>query len=493
MGFTTPVFLIFFLPASLLLYFLVGSRYKNLVALAASLFFFAWGNLFYVPLMLVMVAVNFFLGKEIGRKRTIQDGSGGADAEARQRSYLLSGIVFNLGLLVFFKLLVAYGAGWLNLIVGRGVTGWLEQNPLPLGFSYIAFQMISYLMDVRNETCDSEKGFLDFALYVMLFPKIVVGPIARYSDLADQLKSREVSAPAIAQGARRFITGFAKKALIADTLAQVVNPAFALSAPDFSTATAWLALLGFTLQLYYDFSGYTDMAIGLGQMLGFRFVENFNYPYISQSISEFWRRWHISLSGWFRDYVFYPLERTRRRADRLRQILHMLVVFLLTGFWHGLTLTFLIWGLIHGAAIAGEMAGFGRALKKAWRPLQHLYTLAVLMLGWVFFRSSTPQYALQFLARLFGWQGGISPAAFSVTSLAPVIQISVALALVFALVFSFPVLPALQQAGERLIRRGVPASQPLFSAADLALLLVFVSSITVAFTRPYLASIYSGF
>lgn len=493
MSFTTPVFLFFFLPASLLLYYLAAKRYKNLIALAASLVFFAWGQLVYLPLMAVMIAANFFLGKQIEQRRAAPDSGDEAGAAAGQKRYLVGGIAVNLGLLVFFKTLVSYGAGWLGPAVGQAAAAWLEQNPLPLGLSYIAFQMISYLLDVYNEICDSEKDFLDFALYVMLFPKIIVGPIARYSDLASPLRSREVTVKGAADGARRLIAGFAKKVLIADTLAQVVNPAFALATPNFSTGTAWLALVGFTLQLYFDFSGYTDMAIGLGQMLGFRFVENFNYPYISQSISEFWRRWHISLSGWFRDYVFYPLERTRRRADRLRQILHMLVVFLLTGLWHGLTLTFLIWGAIHGAAIALEMAGFGRTLKKAWRPLQHLYALAVVMLGWVFFRSTSLEYALQLLARLFGWQGGISQASFSAVNFPLLAQLSIGLALMTGLILTAPVPQATQQAWERVFRREDTAAKALFSGVDLILLLMFVTSVIAAFNRPYLASIYSRF
>ncbi len=362
MQFNSPYFLFIFLPVCLLLYFVANPRYRNPIALAASLVFLAWGQLFYLPLMVFIIVLNFYLAQSLERTREH------SEPQDQARKILVWGVALNVFLLMFFKVALTYGTGWLAFLPG-GMAEGIAHNSLPLGLSYITFQVIAYLVDVYNEVHDSEKSLLNFSLFVLLFPKMITGPIVRYRDLAEQLTNRQVSAAAAALGARRFIIGLAKKTLIADQLARVVNPAFGLAAPDFSTGIAWLVLVGYALQLYFDFSGYTDMAIGMGQMFGFRFVENFNYPYIARSISDFWRRWHISLSSWFRDYVFVPLEFARRRSGGVfRQQTHILIVFLLTGLWHGVTLNFVLWGLVHGLAIALEMSGFGRWLKKSGRP-----------------------------------------------------------------------------------------------------------------------------
>lgn len=495
MSFNAPAFLFFFLPVSLLFYFAVDRRFKNLVALVASLVFFAWGQLFYLPLMLLVIVLNYFLGRHIENRR--------AQPEAARKA-LIWGIALNVALLLFFKLVTAYGTAWLVFLPG-GLVQEITRYPLPLGLSYITFQVISYLVDVYNELCDSEKSFLNFSLYILLFPKIITGPITRYRDLADQLSNREVTARGAAAGARRFILGLAKKALIADQLARIVNPAFALSTPAFSTGTAWLVLVGFALQLYFDFSGYTDMAIGLGGMLGFRFVENFNYPYISRSITEFWRRWHISLSSWFRDYVFYPLEFSRRRsgaaqtpsaaqrAGLFRQQTDILAVFLLTGLWHGVTINFVLWGLVHGLALALEMTIFGRWLKNAWKPLQHAYALLVILFGWVFFRSTTPEYAGLFLARLVGLGQGAGVVPYSVTRPLPLIENSVWLALLLGILFSLPVLPALRAAWKRFTGRYPLAAGAGLVGSDLLLLFLLVSSVAASVGSTFVASIYGGF
>lgn len=484
MSFDSTVFLFIFLPVCLLVYFAADRRYRNGVALLASLVFFAWGQLYYLPLMLALIAANYAAGRRIEAVR----------AQPGPARRLLAGIiVLNLLPLVFYKLISGYGTAWLGLfLMPEGIDA-LQQHGLPLGLSYIVFQLISYQVDVYNELADSEKRFLTFALYVLLFPKIIVGPIARYRDLAAQFEERQLTPAGVAEGVRRFILGLAKKALIADTLGRIVNPAFDLPAPNFSTGIAWLVMAGYALQLYFDFSGYTDMAIGLGQMLGFRFVENFNYPYISKSISEFWRRWHISLSSWFRDYVFYPLEFTRRRADRLRQQLHVLIVFLLTGLWHGLTLTFVAWGLLHGLAIALEMGGLGRALKRAWAPLQHAYALAVILVGWVFFRSASLSYAGQFLARLAGWQGGITPLPYTMTQPLPVIDPSVWLALAAGILFSLPVFPAVQKSWQQFAARRRVFAGVGVAGADLVLLLLLAASVAALVSARYVTNIYGGF
>lgn len=483
MSFNSPAFLFFLFPVSLLVYYAIDRRYKNLVALAASLVFFAWGQWFYLPLMVLLILVNYFLAHTIEQKR---------EEPQQARPYLWAGIIFDLVILFFFKIVAGYGTGWLSFLPEDWSTQ-LTSTPLPLGLSYVTFQVISYLLDVYNEACDAEKHFLNFGLYVLLFPKIVIGPITRYRDLASQLTDREITAQGAASGARRFIQGLAKKVLIADILAQVVNPAMSLSSPNFSTGIAWLVLVGYTVQLYFDFSGYTDMAIGLGQMMGFRFVENFNYPYISRSVTEFWRRWHISLSSWFRDYVFIPLEFARRRDKFLRQQTDILIVFLLTGLWHGVTVNFVIWGLIHGLALAVEMTPFGRWLKKSWTPLQHIYTLLVVMVAWVFFRAPSLAYAVQWLARLAGSSQGLTALPYSATKPLPLIDPSVWLALGLGIFLSLPVLPALRKAAQRLTGRFAWASTPVLVGSDLLLFGLLVSAVAATVGSSYVASIYGGF
>lgn len=484
MSFNSLAFLFLFLPVCLLVYWLADKRYRNVVLLAASLAFFAWGQWYYLPLMLVVIAANYYLAQRIERLR---------GEEGRARPTLLISIGLNLILLVFFKLMVSYGAAWLAGSLPPGQTSWFVQNPLPLGFSYIAFQVISYQVDVYNEVCDSEKNFLNFSLYILLFPKIVTGPIVRYRDLSAELTSREVSSQEAASGLRRFILGLAKKVLIADQIARIVNPAFTLASPSFTPGIAWVVVLGYSLQLYFDFSGFVDMAIGMGQMFGFHFAENFNYPYISKSISEFWRRWHITLSSWFRDYVFYPLEFTRKREARFRQVLHVLVVFLLTGLWHGLTLNFAVWGLIHGAAIAVENLGFGRKLKKAWAPLQHLYALVIVVVAWVFFRSPSMTFAVQLLARMAGSMQGVAPLDFLKAMPLPLIENSVWAALALGVVFSLPVYPALQRGWQRTMERFPALALPGRVSADVLLLFLLVGCFTAIAGSVYVASIYGGF
>lgn len=484
MIFNSAVFLFIFLPFNLIVYFIAGRQYKNAVALVGSLVFYAWGRAGYLPIIAALILVNYFLAQQIQNRR---------DQPGRAQQLLAASIVLNLIPLLFYKSIAGYGTNWLFPFLPDALVQWIGQNPFPLGLSYITFQLISYQVDIYNELVDSEGNFLNFSLYVLLFPKIVVGPIARYRDIAPQLEDR-LSTPAMAaEGVRRFIFGLAKKVLIADTLARVVNPAFGLETPNFGTGIAWLVLVGYALQLYFDFSGFTDMAIGLGQVFGFRFVENFNYPYISRSISEFWRRWHISLSSWFRDYVFYPLEFTRKRANRWRQALHIFIVFLLTGLWHGLTLNFIIWGIIHGLASALEMSGFGRFLKKQWAPIQHVYTLAVLLLGWVFFRSSSLDYAVGFLGRLFGWQENIFPLPFSVTRPLPIIDHSVWAALVFGIIFSLPVMPLIQRNWQRVSGKSAAAALAGRLGTDFLLLALLVFSVAFMVGYQYVANIYGNF
>jgi alginate O-acetyltransferase complex protein AlgI len=406
-GFNSPLFLFLFLPLYMAVFYFSGKRGKLLIGIIASLIFYAWGSLKFLPLLVSLILINYFLGwslgKTLGRKKRL--------------ILIWTGIVIDIGILAFFKIWPGVG--------------------FPMGLSYISFQLVSYLLDVNKKAIEYEKDLLKFSFYVLLFPKILVGPITRYGPLSIQIGKLEVTPEGVAAGIRRFIIGLAKKILIADSLAKIIAPVFSLSKPIIAPWLAWFILLSFALQLYFDFSGYTDMAIGLGQMMGLKLLENFNFPYTTKSVGEFWRRWHISLSSWFRDYVFYPLE--RKRLKWLGQPINILIVFSLTGLWHGVTWNYLIWGLLHGSAIVFENTGLGKRLRTLWAPLQRIYALSVICIGWVFFRSADFHYALRFLLRLAGDTRGLSPLVFQVTNPLPIIDPSVVLAFILGIIFCIPV------------------------------------------------------
>jgi alginate O-acetyltransferase complex protein AlgI len=328
-----------------------------------------------------------------------------------------------------------------------------------------------------------ERNLVSFAFYVLMFPKLLVGPIVRYRTLAEALPAPQLEAGQVTDGIRRFLQGFAKKILIADVLARTVNAVFDAPVQASSPAVGWLALIGFALQIYFDFSGYTDMAIGLASMMGFRFIENFNYPYIAQSIGDFWRRWHISLSTWFRDYVFFPLE--RRRLPVVGQPLNILIVFFLTGLWHGITISFIVWGLLHGFFLVLEAAFLNRWLQRAWRPVRHVYALSAVLLTWLVFRASSLSYAIDFLRLLFGQIHSQVPLSFLDTTPLPFIEPSFVLALLFGILLSVPWMPALQVRLQR--------SFPLTVAFDLIWLALFVLSIGMMASSTFLPGIYGSF
>lgn len=461
MDFNSPIFLFLFLPVFIFIYYLAGRQAKPIVGIVGSLLFYAWGNMTYIPLMLGLVVLAYLAGRGIRKWR-----------DQRLALYLLwLGILANVALLIAFKL-------WTGV-------------KYPLGLSYVTFQVIAYLFEVYNNKVESETNFINFSFYLLLFPKIPVGPIVRYSQLRDQIQNIHAESLDVADGLRRFIVGFAKKALIADTLAKVVTPIFNLTSPTISPSIAWLVIISYSLQLFFDFSGYTDMAIGLGRMMGFRFVENFNYPYMSKNIGEFWRRWHISLSSWFRDLVFYPLE--RRRLKWIGQPINILIVFVLTGLWHGLTRNFVIWGVIHGLALVFESTFLGRKLRTLWAPLQHIYALGVILVGWVFFRSPTPHFALVFLRRLLGDTDGLKILPFELTSPLPFIEPTFVIALFAGVFFSFPVDQWLKNLIRDNINSGSVMEFIFQLLGDIVLILILIFSIAANASTTFMPSLYGGF
>ncbi len=461
MDFNSPIFLFLFLPVFMLIYFLLPVRGKQVFGVLGSLAFYAWGYLYYVPLMLALTIIAYFLGREIDRRR----GTKGALV------LLWAGVLVNVGMVVGFKL-------WSGELY-------------PLGLSYVTFQVMAYLLEVYKKRMDSDRDLLRFSFYLLLFPKIPVGPIVRYSSVKEQIDVLHTSPADAADGLRRFIRGLAKKVLIADTLGRVVDPIFRLSSPVISPGIAWLVLLAYSLQLFFDFSGYSDMAIGLGRMMGLKFMENFNFPYIAKSIGDFWRRWHISLSNWFRDFVFYPLE--RRRLKWIGQPLNTLVVFLLVGLWHGLGLTFIIWGLIHGLALVFESTALGKKLTSARLPFNRVYTLAVIMLGWLFFRSPTPGFALSFLRRLLGYTAGVTPLSFDQTSPLPFIEPTFVIALCAAVLLSIPLGPWLQKTFRSVLSSQRIAELSAQLVYDAGLVVMLLASVAATASSLFQPNIYGKF
>jgi alginate O-acetyltransferase complex protein AlgI len=388
MLFTSEIFIFLFLPLVIIINLLLGERYRNIFLLAASLFFYAWGEPVFVLFMLASIAANHYFGISI---------------EKGKNSRLIVGaaVFFNLALLMFFKYSNFVVDNFNNILVA------LELNKinfvyieLPIGISFFTFQAMSYVIDVYRKEASIQKNPLDTGLYISFFPQLIAGPIVRYHDIAKQIKHRVITSEKMAYGIKRFIIGFTKKMVIANNMGFVADKIFALETSNLSVGLSWVGIICYSLQIYFDFSGYSDMAIGLGRMFGFRFLENFNYPYISKSIKEFWRRWHISLSSWFRDYLYVTLG--GNRGGKARTYRNLLIVFFLCGLWHGADWSFIVWGLFHGFFLVIERTKFGVLLENLWRPLRHMYTLLVVMVGWVFFRADNLNHAIEYLKNMFG-------------------------------------------------------------------------------------------
>ncbi|MBQ7692293.1 MAG: MBOAT family protein [Oscillospiraceae bacterium] len=383
MVFSSTVFLFLFLPALLLLYYLpLKSRtWKNLILLLFSIGFYAWGEPVFVFLMLFSILVNWLLSLQIDR------------SARRKKAWLTLAIVLDVILIGIFKYASFFSR---NLAAWTGNDKWLIDIALPIGISFFTFQLMSYVFDVYYGNAKAQKNPLYVALYISLFPQLIAGPIVRYEQIENEITDRRESFDDFAEGARRFIYGLGKKVLLANFVAQIADNVFD-HVSDPSVMTAWLGAIAYTMQIYFDFSGYSDMAIGLGRMFGFHFLENFNYPYLAGSVTDFWRRWHISLSTWFRDYVYIPMG--GNRVPKARWIWNLFVVWALTGIWHGANWTFLLWGLLYFVVLLFEKQS---GWVKKMGPLSHLYTMLVVILAWVFFRSPDIQSGWHFIGCMFG-------------------------------------------------------------------------------------------
>ena len=394
MVFSSPVFLFLFLPATLALYAVAsmrGIRARNTVLLFCSVCFYAYGGVSYLGLLLLSVLVNGAAGLCLSR---LEDGRG-------RRAVFLAGLAYNIGILVIFKYLNLFGdtAAWIaGKLSGHAVESILPAIALPIGISFFTFQIMSYLIDVYKKTVPCQRNVADLALYVMLFPQLIAGPIVRYSDVEREIGRRRTGLKDAYEGAFRFMVGFIKKILLANAVGKAADLAFVLE-PGRGALYAWVGVICYGLQIYLDFWAYSDMAIGLGRIFGFHFLENFNDPYISKSISEFWRRWHISLSTWFRDYVYIPLGGSREGL--WKNCRNYLVVFALTGIWHGASWNFLLWGLYFAAFLILEKLWLRAVLERLPALLRHVYVLLVVGIGWVLFRADTMAAAAGFLGDMF--------------------------------------------------------------------------------------------
>ncbi len=395
MVFSSNIFLFLFLPFALALYFLpekfVGKKYKNYFLLFASLVFYSWGEACYLWLLGLSIIGNYYFGIAI-------------DGSLRTKNIkLFFALSFNLGLLLYFKYAHFLAENLTTFFPDAGfvINKSVLPDHLPIGVSFFTFHAISYLVDIYRGKCKAQKNLFDLALYISFFPQLIAGPIVRYNMIEKYItRPRRHSIASASYGVRRFVIGFSKKVIIANPLGEVADAIFSAQLDGLNSYLAWVGIACYTMQIYFDFSGYCDMAVGLARIFGFKFPENFNYPYVSKSIKEFWRRWHMSLSAWFRDYVYIPLG--GNKCSIKRQYFNLVLVFFLCGLWHGASWNFIVWGLFHGCFLVLERIKIGKIfLEKMPNFLQHIYAIFVVMIGWVFFRANDLSHAFGYLRLMF--------------------------------------------------------------------------------------------
>ncbi len=390
MSISSVLFIFIFLPVCVLAYVFLPRLVRPVFLLLASLVFYAWGNPAYLIVLAISVVFNYFTGLEM-------QAAIDAERDRDARIALLIGVIFNVAVLGFFKY-YGFVIGSLNSLFHAQLP--IRDLPLPIGISFFTFSVLSYLIDVYRQDVPAQRNFIDFSVYVAFFAKVTSGPIVRYKDMAPQMDGHRPKLNDIGTGTAMFIRGLGKKVLLADSFGMMHSAIAALDASQTHVLTAWLGCLAFTLQIYFDFGGYSDMAIGVGKMFGFEITKNFDYPYISKSLTEFWRRWHMTLGTWFRDYVYIPLG--GNRAGLVRHMRNIMIVWLLTGIWHGAAWTFILWGVYYGLLLLLEKYVLKGLLERLPAPLVHIYTMFFVMIGWVFFAAPTVGSAFATLGQMFG-------------------------------------------------------------------------------------------
>lgn len=468
MTFSSVVFLFIFLPVVFLLYALIKQKtIRNLILVMASLVFYAFGEPVAVMIMIVSIIFNYIFGRM-------------ASSGKKAKLAVFLAVLVNIGLLLAYK----YSGFFVDIF--NDVTGLSVPVPhirLPIGISFFTFQGLSYVIDVYREPKLVQKNFFYVLLYISFFPQLIAGPIVRYEDIAKQIEEREFTLDRVSQGVHRFIIGLGKKVLIANQMGFVADTVFSYSAHDVGMGAAWIGAICYTLQIFFDFSGYSDMAIGLGRMFGFDFRENFNYPFIAPSIQEFWRRWHISLSTWFKEYVYIPLG-GNRKGDA-RTTFNKLVVFFLTGFWHGANFTFILWGMLHGLCQMLETYQIIPTKKKWFKPIGHIYTMLVVVVAFVLFRADTLKQGFGMIGHMFSGAAGNAAVNSSIYSTVGALTI---VAFIIGLIISAPVFPNI-----RARITGTKHEATYNYAAYIGSLLVFALAVLSLISSSYNPFIYFRF
>ncbi len=464
MVFSSLTFLCIFLPVVLALYYLLPTlRIRNVLLIVVSLLFYAYGEPVYVLLMIASIIINYIFGRLLGTENK------------KKRQWILAiAVIINIGLLVVFKYLDMM-VQTVNQISGSEIP--LVGLALPIGISFFTFQALSYVIDVYRQEVEPQKNLWNVMLYISFFPQLIAGPIVKYHDIQEQIDNRNTDVKEIAEGLRRFIIGLSKKVLISNTMALTADTLFAAGTGELNILSAWIAAIAYMLQIYFDFSGYSDMAIGLGHMFGFRFLENFRYPYISANIQEFWRRWHISLSTWFKEYLYIPLGGNRKGKERT--CLNKMIVFFSTGLWHGANWTFVLWGLWHGVFLLFEQVC---PVKKLPKILAHVYALLVVCVGFVMFRADTFGQGMFMISTMFsGWEFSAVQMAVVWEQLRPIFLVT----LVVAVIGSAPLLPKAAEAC--LARENLRKPAIYFSyMASFVLLILCMLSLSSGTYNPFI-------
>lgn len=465
MLFSSLTFLFIFLPLLLVIYFLAKDKYKNYILLAVSLLFYSWGEPKYIVLMLLSITVNYVLALLLDKKRKYD------------KLFLIISLIFNIGMLFSFKYLNFFITN-INNIAHLNIS--LFKLTLPIGISFYTFQILSYVVDVYKKEVKVQKNIFNLGTYIAFFPQLIAGPIVRYQTIEEELKTRTHSIEKVSDGLRRFVLGLAKKVIIANNVALIADTIFdSPNVSEYGTLVIILGMLAYTFQIYFDFSGYSDMAIGLGKIFGFTFNENFNYPYVADSVTDFWRRWHISLSSWFRDYVYIPLG--GNRVSKLKWIRNILVVWMLTGFWHGASWNFILWGLFYGILLLIEKLLLSKILNKLPKVIRWIYTFIIVNIGWLIFRLESLDTLKVVFKNLFttgskGFYNFIS-SNYDLVNYLPF--------MVLALIFSFPIY--------KIINDKLKDSTIYLFIKDIIIIILFVLCVAFLINNSYNPFIYFRF
>lgn len=478
MDFNSLNFIFLFLPLFISIFLVIRPNYRKIFLIITSVLFYYIYQKNTLLLSIGLISANYF----------ILVGLGKLNQTARKYLFYVA-VSTNLLVLIFFKLFT--NPVWINTSLFKSLlpTSFYQQLTFPLGLSFITFQVLSCLIDTYRKPETTPRKFQDYFLYILFFPKVVVGPIVKFSKFDTQVYSINFSWARVADGSKRFIRGFAKKVIIADNLALVVNAGFGLDKPAYPGSIAWLVIIAYFLQIYYDFSGYIDMGLGIAYIVGIELPENFNSPYSSKNLTEFWRRWHMSLTAWFREYVFYPLEYKRRRVKFFRTETHTILVFLLTGLWHGITVNYIVWGLAQGLIIIFENSRVGRWIKRLPRMIQHGYLIGIVMGSWVIFRSPSIEFALRFFERLVitGQSVGLYP--FSLSQPLPIINNSTLLIMIIGIIGLLPISNFYNQPAVMKIK-----SSPLVNlTSGIGYVIILIVSIAFVASQNFIPSIYGQF